>query len=66
MTEGNGAQGEASPGQRKKRKGQGWRTVLPIVIIAVVIVFAALLITVLLVDDFKSIGDLFSFIGSQL
>ena len=66
MADGNGTPGAGSPGQEKKKGKQGWKTVLPIIIIAVVIVFAALLITVLLVDDFKTIGDLFSFIGSYL
>ena len=39
--------------------------VLRNIIIGIVIVVVALFITVYLVDDFDSIGDLFSFIGKQ-
>ena len=65
MADGNVAPGAGAPGQERKKGKQGWKTALPIVIIAVAIVFGALFITVLLVPEFKTIGDLFGFFGSQ-
>lgn len=49
--------------KKEKKKRYSW---LWIIIIAVVIVFVSLLLTVLLVKDFNSLGDLFNYIGSQL
>ena len=51
--------------KEKKHKKRDKRSLIAVIIIAVAIVFATLLITVFLVDDFNSLGDLFSFIGKQ-
>jgi len=58
-------EGAAEEGKEKekKKKRYSW---LWIIIIAIVIVFVALLLTVFLVKDFNTLGDLFRFIGSQL
>jgi len=44
------------------RNKKAW---IGIIIIGVVIVFVALLLTVLIVPEFRSLGDLFDFIGKQ-
>ena len=51
--------------ENKKKNTRDKKAWIPIVIIAVVIVVVTLFITVWVVDDFKTIGDLFNFIGSQ-
>jgi len=53
--------------ERKEReKKRAARAAISITIIAVAIVFATLLLTVWLVEDFNSLGDLFGFIGQQI
>ena len=62
MTEETNAAGAPEMKKKNNRDHIAW---IAIIIIAVVIVFASLLITVLIVPEFKTIGDLFAFIGKQ-
>ena len=48
--------------ENNSRNKKAW---IGIIIIGVVIVFVALLLTVLIVPEFRSLGDLFNFIGKQ-
>lgn len=65
MTDEAGTQGAETLTRAEKKKKRQRTTVLSIIIIAIVIVIATLFITVLVVHDFKTIGDLISFIGKQ-
>ena len=62
MTEETNVTGAPEKEKKNKRDKKAW---IAIIIIAVIIVFASLLITVLIVPEFKTLGDLFAFIGKQ-
>ena len=49
--------------ERKKKGPLGF--ILSVIIIGIIIVFVALLITSIVVDDFNNIGELFEYIGYQ-
>ena len=52
-------------GKKKKKRDRAWKTLITIIVFAVVIVFVALILTVFFVPEFSTLGDLFDYISSQ-